>query len=119
MPIVIRTPVNFFKETEKRLHYRWWDKGRERSNRAAAMAAAGATARRCLRRHDTTAYSGPPYDAVRAYVCLHCHAVACEPEIKDRGFDFETIPDWEIHAIMDLDLERQMKGKKNIFIPGR
>ena len=62
------------------------------------------------------AWSGPPYDPIRAYICLRCNAAACEPEIKDRGFDFDTIPDWEIMAILDLDLQRQSDlGNKTFF----
>ena len=118
MSLVILVKENIAALVEKRLHYRFHDKGRERSNRAAGMAEAGAIARRCLRHHDTIAYSGPPYDAVRAYVCLHCHGVASEPEIRDRGFEFDTIPDWEIMTIMDLDLERQAQGNsKQFYIP--
>ena len=110
MAILIRTPFNAFKEVEKMLAYRWWDKGRERSNRAVAIASAGAVARRCIMQHDQIAMTGPPHDAIRAYVCLRCHAAACEWEIKDRGFQYETIPDWEMDKILDLDLERQASG---------
>ena len=74
-------PFNMFHEVEKLLHYRFWDKQRERSNRAAGMAqAAYGTKRRCPIRHDTMSYSGPPDDEIRAYICLSCCAVACEPE---------------------------------------
>lgn len=115
MGILVRTSIDMFREVEKRLLYRWWDKGRERSNHARQFADGGRVAVRCLRRHDTLAYSGPPYDPVRTYVCLHCHAAACEPEIRDRGFEFETIPDWEIHKILDLDLDRQARGNPRSF----
>lgn len=97
------------------MKYRFWDKGRERSNRAAGMADKGIVARRCVRRHDSLAYSGPPHDKIRAYVCLICHAAACEPEIVDKGFEFQTIPDFEIHAILDDDLQRQAQGKLYSF----
>lgn len=108
MPPIIRVPFNAFKEVERMLKYKWHDKERERSNRAAGMVeAARGTRRRCPMRHDLLAWSGPPHDEVRAYVCLRCNAAACEPEIKDRGFDFETIPDWEIYKILDEDLRRQ------------
>ena len=113
--VVIRTPINMFKEVEKMLHYRFWDKERERSNRAAAMAASGRISARCVMRHDQYTYTGPPNDHIRAYVCLRCHAVACEPEIRDRGFDFDTLPDWEMNTIFDLDLERQAKGNPKMF----
>ena len=115
----IRVPINMFKEVEKKLKYRFWDKERERSNRAAGWAwgEKHSYRGRCLRNHDTIAWVGPPHDPIRAYVCLHCYGAACEPEIRDRGFDFETIPDWEIHKIMNLDLERQVQGDPNLFAP--
>ena len=95
-------------EVEKLLQYRYHDKERERSNRAAGMHdLALGTARRCPMRHDSIAWSGPPHDAVRCYVCLRCNAAASEPEIKDRGYDFDTVPDWIILEIFDLDLQRQ------------
>lgn len=101
------------------MNYRFWDKGRERSNHAKLLQDAGVVGRRCLFHHQTIAYSGPPYDKVRAYICVDCHAAACEPEIKDRGFDFAEIPDFEIHKIMDLDLERQAKRSRSFFVGGR
>ena len=116
MPLVIKMAFNAFREVEKRAKYRFWDKERERSNRAVSLARNGKAlpsyAIRCLRNHDTIAWVGPPHDPIRAYVCLHCHAAASEPEIEDRGFAFDEIPDWEIHAIFDLDLERQAKGHR-------
>lgn len=117
MGSVIQVPFDAFKEVEKRLKYRFWDKERERSNRAAALAqAAKGTVRRCPLRHDMIAWSGPPHDAVRAYVCLRCNAAASEPEIKDMGFEFDTIPDWEIMKILDLDLQRQSAlGSRQFF----
>ena len=114
MPIIIKVKENMFQEVERRLKARFWDKGRERSNRAAALAeAAKGTRRRCPRRHDTIAWSGPPHDPVRAYVCLLCNAAACEPEIKDMGYEFDTVPDFIIDRIFDLDLERQ--GPQPLF----
>ena len=115
MGILIRVPFNAFKEVEKLLWYKYHDKERERSNRAARLAASGRNAARCIMKHDQIAWVGPPHDAIRSYVCLRCHAAACEPEIKDRGFDFETIPDWELDTILDLDLERQTKGNTKMF----
>ena len=113
--VVIRVPENMFKLVEKRLKYKWWDKGRERSNRAAGMAAAGAIAHRCIMKHDMIAYSGPPDDRIRAYVCLRCHAAACEPEIMDRGYTFQGCPDWIMYDILDLDLQRQARGNPKMF----
>ncbi len=107
---------NMFREVEKLLKYRWWDKERERSNRAAGLAAlAQGTKRRCPMRHDMIAWSGPPHDSIRAYVCLRCNAAACEPEIGDWGYAFDTIPDFAIHAIMDADLLRQAEGNPTSF----
>ena len=108
MAPLIRIPFDAFKEVEKLLHYRFWDKERERSNRAAGLAEqARGTRRRCPLRHDMIAWSGPPHDPIRCYICLRCNAAASEPEIKDRGYDFETVPDWIIDQIFDLDLQRQ------------
>ena len=106
-------------DVEKMLKARFWDKERERSNRAAGMhEMAIGTRRRCLPypSHQKIAWVGPPHDKIRAYVCLNCNAAASEPEIIDRGYDFETIPDYAIHAIFDLDLERQSEMPK--FYPG-
>ncbi len=110
---LIRVPVNMFAEVERLLKARFWDKERERSNRAAGLAAvAEGTKRVCPLRHDTIAWSGPPHDKVRAYICLRCNAAASEPEIKHMGYDFDTVPDWIIHSILDMDLQRQAAGKR-------
>jgi len=115
MPIVIRVPFDAFKYVEERLKYKWWDKGRERSNRAKAMMDGGRIMARCVMHHDTIAYSGPPDDKIRAYVCLICHAAACEPEIIDLGSTFDECPLSMIHAIMDQDLIRQAAGNTRNF----
>ena len=109
-----------FKEVEKMLHYRFWDKERERSQRAAALAeAARGTRRRCPMRHDQIAWSGPPHDPIRCYICLRCNAAASEPEIRDRGYDFETVPIEIIDEILDLDLQRQSEiNAKQFWVPG-
>ena len=115
MPL-IQIKEDMFRTVEKLLKYRWWDKERERSQRAAGLVElARGTTRRCPLRHDRIAWSGPPHDAVRTYVCLRCNAAACEPEIKDRGFDFDTCPDWIIDDILDLDLQRQAEGIRKVF----
>jgi hypothetical protein len=107
---------NMFDEVEKLLHYRFWDKGRERSNRAHGLhEAAQGTKRRCPLRHDMIAWSGPPHDQVRCYICLRCNAAASEPEIRDRGFTFDEVPDWIIHEILDLDLQRQAGSNPVMF----
>lgn len=106
---------------EKGLHYKFWDKERERSNRAARLAddARGGirTEARCftIPVHDRVAWIGPPHDPIQAWVCLSCKGVACEPEIKDRGYDFKEVPDWIITEIMDLDLKRQVAGNPKSF----
>ena len=116
MPPLIRVAFDAFKEAERLLKHKFWDKERERSNRAAALVQiARGTTRRCPMRHDQIAWSGPPHDRIRAYVCLRCNAAACEPEIKDRGFEFDTVPDWIIHEILDLDLQRQAEGNRTVF----
>ena len=116
MAPLIRVPFNAAKEVERLLRYKFWDKERQRSNRAAGLVElARGTTRRCPMRHDQIAWSGPPHDRIRAYVCLRCNAAACEPEIKDRGFEFDTIPDWEIMTILDLDLQRQAEGTPKMF----
>ena len=116
MPQLIKAYRTAQAEIEKMLHYRFWDKERERSNRAVGLASsAQGTARRCPMHHDMIAWSGPPHDAVQAYICLRCNAAACEPEIKDRGYDFNTCPDWIMTAIMDEDLKRQAGGNPVSF----
>ena len=115
MPL-IKVAFNAFQEAERLLRLKGRDKERERSNRAAGLVdLARGTTRRCPMRHDRIAWSGPPHDRIRAYVCLRCNAAACEPEIKDRGFDFDTVPDWIIHEILDLDLQRQAEGNPAFF----
>ena len=113
---LIRVPINMFKEVEKMLHFRFWDKERERSNRAAGLAEMSlGTKRLCPLRHDRIAWSGPPHDKIRAYICLRCNAAACEPEIKDMGHTFEEVPDWIIKQILDLDLQRQAEGNRMMY----
>ena len=109
-------PINMFAEVEKLLKYRFWDKERERSQRASGLVElAKGTTRRCPLRHDRLAWSGPPHDRVRTYVCLRCNAAACEPEIRDRGYNFDDVPDWIIDDILDLDLQRQAEGNRKMF----
>ena len=116
MAPLIRVPFDAFKDVERMLHFRFHDKERERSNRAHGLTeAAKGTARRCPLRHDMIAWSGPPHDKVRCYVCLRCNAAASEPEIKDRGYDFDTVPDWIITEILDMDLQRQAEGAGAFF----
>ena len=116
MAPLIRVPENMFQAVEKMLRFRFHDKERERSNRAAALVKmAKGTKRRCPMRHDMIAWSGPPHDQVRAYVCLRCNAAASEPEIKHMGYEFETVPDWIIVSILDMDLQRQAEGNRKVF----
>ena len=104
--IIVREDM--FAEAERQMRYKAGDKERERSNRAAGLhELAMGTGRRCPLLHDTIAWVGPPHDAVRAYVCLRCNAAASEPEIKYMGYEFETVPDYIIHSILDEDLQRQ------------
>ncbi len=107
------------QEVNDMLRYRFGDKERERSQRAAGMRdLASGTRRRCPMRHDEIAWSGPPHDAIRCYVCLRCNAAASEPEIKDMGYEFNTVPDWIIHEILDKDLQRQATTNPVQFAPG-
>lgn len=113
---VIKIASDAFKDVEKMLKYRFGDKERERSNRASGLAQqAQGTRRRCPLRHSRIAWSGPPHDTIRCYICLDCNAAASEPEIKDRGCDFDTVPDWIIDAILDADLERQASTNAKQF----
>ena len=118
MPL-IKIPFNAFKEVERMLKYKFWDKERERSNRATSLnQLAEGTKRLCPLRHQKIAWSGPPHDIVRSYVCLLCNARASEPEIKDRGYDFDLVGDWIIKDILDLDLQRQAEGRVSQLFSG-
>jgi len=102
---------------EKGLNYRFGDKERERSNRAAGLGKSERPSIRCysIPVHGRIAWTGPPHDQVEAWVCLECRGVASAPEIKDRGFDFKDCPDWIIFEILDLDLQRQASGSIKTF----
>jgi len=114
-PLII-VKEDMFAEAERQMRYKAGHKERERSNRAAGLhGLAMGSRRRCPMRHDTIAWSGPPHDEVRAYICLLCNAAASEPEIKDMGYEFETVPDWIIMHILDLDLQRQAVGNPSSF----
>lgn len=113
-------PIKAFRdaqaEVERAMQHRYGDKERERSNRAAGLVdLAKGTRRRCPMRHDEIAWSGPPHDTDRAYVCLRCNAAASEAEIKYMGYDFDTVPDWIVNAILDVDLQRQANGNATFF----
>ena len=110
MGLIIKVKEDMFALTEKMMHYRFRDKERERSNRAAKIARElRGSYRRCpsFPPHDVVVWSGPPHDAIQAWVCRFCGAVASEPEIKDRGVDFSAATSELIEEIMDLDLQRQ------------
>jgi hypothetical protein len=114
-PLII-VKEDMFKETERLMRRKAGNKEQERSNRAAGLHdLAMGTKRRCPMRHDTIAWSGPPHDEIRAYVCLRCNAAASEPEIKYYGYEFETVPDWVIMQILDADLQRQVGGNPSSF----
>ncbi len=99
---------DMFAEVERQMLYKAGHKEQERSNRATGLHdLAMGTRRRCPLRHNTIAWSGPPHDSVRAYVCLLCNAAASEPEIEYMGYEFDTVPDFIIHSILDTDLQRQ------------
>jgi hypothetical protein len=109
MPVLVQSRVNFFHEIEKKLKYRFWDKERERSNHAVRLQEAGVIRPRC--KHERTAWSGPPHDIVQCITCLDCQSFVTEPEMKDRGFDFENCPDFVFHAIMDERAKRQVRSQ--------
>lgn len=131
MGLVIIPKMNMFAEVEKRLKYRFWDKERQRSNRAAQIREEGARMRRCWNNHNDIAWSGPEHNPIRvkmglppekelAYVCITCGGAACDTVIKDMGWTFDTIPDWEIKRIMDMDLLWQAEGNaRSFFMPRR
>lgn len=112
-----------FRLVEKRLKYRFGHRYEQQSNKAAQMAGVRDTpaysAGKCVWRHKEVTWSGPPFDPIRAWVCNYCHAAACEPEIKDRGYDFEEVPDWILEEILDLDIKRQAQGSKTFAMSGR
>ena len=116
MAVSIRTGFNAFKEAEKRLKYRFWDKERERSQRAAGIADVGPQVPLCPMNHDTIAWSGPPHNPIRMYVCLRCNAYASEPMIKDMGYDFENVPDWIMKDLMTEVLRRKSNGNPTVFL---
>jgi len=100
---------------EKRSQYRFRGKEQDRSNYAAGKADRGSAAAFCPRQHDTIAYSGPPHDSVKQYVCMHCSAGANEAMIKDMGFEFDTVPDYVMADLMDEVLRVRASGKKMYF----
>ena len=118
MPL-IRVAFDAFREVERRMKYRFWDKEREWSNRANGVADRGPVAALCPLRHSTIAWSGPPHDSVRRYVCMHCSAYASEGMIKDMGYDFEGCPDRVIHDLMDEGLRQVAKGNPTTFFMNR
>src|SRR3990167_2952856 len=121
-PFFIRVPENIGRLVERRLAYRFGHRYEEQSNKAAQMAEAGASvtpayaAGKCVWRHKDVTWSGPPHDPIRAWVCNYCHAAACEPEIKDRGYDFDTVSDYVLEEILDLDLKRQYQGARTLAV---
>lgn len=107
------------RDVDHMLKYKFGDKGRERSNHAALIREqAQGTRRACITvpKHREFAYSGPEGgDPIRCYVCIACGAAASEPEIKDLGWEFDTIPDYVIMEIFDKDLERQAGSNARFF----
>ena len=101
MGILIRSAYDAFKDVEKRMRYKFSDKERERSNRASAMADRGPIHAVCPLRHQSIAWSGPPHDTIRRYICLQCSAYASEDMIKDMGYEFLTCPDYIMLDLMD------------------
>jgi hypothetical protein len=104
---------------EKRAKYRFWDKERERSNRAVRIQEGGPKPF-CPTQHNRIAWSGPPHDIVQSITCLDCGAWATEPEMKDQGFDFNTCPDWIFHRIMEsrIKLVHYQGNPKQFYVGG-
>ena len=110
MPL-LKIAYDAFKDVEERMRHISQGKGERRSNRAAMQADRGPLAALCPLRHDQIAHSGPPFDHMLRYVCIHCGAYADEARIKERGYDFNTVPDYIMHEIMDAMLkERRDRG---------
>ena len=108
--------LDLFKEIERMLGFKSHDKERERSNHATQIAATSQGTRRiCPMQHNKMAWTGPPHD-IRAYICIICGAVASEPEIVDRGWDFTTVLFEHIQEIMDADLQRQIGNAKSFAV---
>ncbi len=116
---LIRMGEDLFATIEKRMHYRWWWKERERSNHAVQIGA-GEWRPSCPTRHSHIAWFGPPHDAVQGITCIDCGAFVTEPEMKDMGFNFNDCPDWIYLSI--LDKKRQLrfeKGDPKVFYPSK
>lgn len=107
MPVLIRVAYDAFRDVEKRMKWKFWDKERERSNRASAMADRGSIHPVCPLHHQTIAWSGPPHDTIRRYICLQCSAYASEDMIKDMGYEFLTCPDYVMYDLMDEVLKQR------------
>jgi hypothetical protein len=117
--MLIRMKENISAILEKRLKYRFWDKERERSNRAVGIQAGGFRPS-CPTRHGRIAWSGPPHDIIQSITCLDCGNFATEPEMRDRGFNFNECPDWIFEAIMDEKVQvESLHGKRSSFAMNR
>ncbi len=107
MPPLIRVAQNAFKEVEKRAKYAFSGKEAERDRRTTYMAdLARSRPEFCPLGHDRISM-GKQVRGGRGFVCLSCGAAACEDEIKDMGYDYETVPIEIIDFIFDEDLTRQ------------
>lgn len=115
MPL-IRMAYDAFKDVEKRMKYRFWDKERERSERSYGLADRGPIAPSCPLGHQSFAWSGPPYNKERLYVCITCGAYCSEDMIKDMGYLFDTVPDYIIYDLMnEVARQKYMKGDPIFF----
>lgn len=114
MPVLIQIKEDVPALIEKKAMYRFWDKERQRSNRAKRIQE-GEWRPGCSTRHSTVAWSGPPHDLIESITCLDCGAWASKPEMKDRGYDFDNCPDWIYNKIMDEKLVKRNRGVLNFF----
>ncbi len=118
MGILIRVKEDFAQLIEKGAQYRFGRKDRERSNHAKQIQA-GEWRPSCPTRHNRVAWSGPPHDLIESITCLDCGAWASKPEMADRGYDFDSCPDWIYLAIMDEKRVLRLNGDAHMFAMNR
>lgn len=108
------------REIDHALHYRFWDKPREQSNRFGNLADRGDAAPLCPTRHDKLAYSGPPHDKVMRIICMRCTSYASADEIRERGYHFDgpelNCPELVLCDIMDRKLRKKAAGAFSFFV---
>ena len=97
---------------EKGLAYRYWRKAEERPLHAIAISQAADRPKEQACGHEVRAYGGPPHAPLpRRWVCLLCREAASEDEIRERGYDFNHVPDFILYEIFDARLKMRRTGK--------